>query len=202
MLDSYLRPPVDRLTRTSESLLRRLPLSANVVTLCGLLLVPVIVVSVLYGAFYWALGVIALNRFLDGLDGALARLHGPTDFGGYSDIVADFVFYASIPVAFALYDPTGNALASVILLASFIVSSSSFLAYAIIAAKRGLETTARGKKSFFHLGGLIEGTETIVFCILVCLLPDYYAELAFGFACLCGLSAFGRVLCAYSDFCN
>ena len=202
MLDSHLRPLLNRFFQANESLLRRLPLRANTITLCGALLIPIIVASIAYGAFYLALGLIIVNRMLDGLDGVIARLHGATDFGGYSDIVADFIFYASIPVAFALYDVSENALASVLLLASFIASSSSFLAYAIIAAKRGLETSVRGKKSFFHLGGLIEGTETIVFCLLVCLIPSYYAELAFGFAGLCGISAFGRVVLAYRDFCD
>ncbi len=202
MLDSYLRPSINRFFQANESLLRRLPISANAVTLCGALLIPVIVVSIAYGAFYLALGLIVLNRVLDGLDGVIARLNGATDFGGYSDIVADFIFYASIPVAFALYNAPENAVPSVLLLASFIASSSSFLAYAIIAAKRGLETSVRGEKSFFHLGGLIEGTETIAFCLLVCLIPNYYAELAFVFAGLCGISAFGRVVLAYRDFCD
>lgn len=202
MFDSHLRIPIDRFAGMIAPVLRRLPLRANLVTLFGVLLVPVIMILLVYGEFLIAMGVILLNRILDGLDGMVARLHGATDFGGYSDIVADFVFYASIPVAFALYDPANNALASVFLLASFIASSSSFLAYAIIAAKRGLETSARGKKSFFHLGGLIEGAETILFCLLICLLPDYYAGLAFGFAVLCGISSFGRILFAYRDFCD
>lgn len=202
MLDSYLRQPVDRFFQASESVLRRVPIKANAVTLFGVLLVPALVASVAYGAFFLALGLVILNRLLDGLDGAIARLNGATDFGGYSDIVADFIFYASIPVAFALYDPSNNALPSVLLLASFIASSSSFLAYAIIATKRGLETSAQGKKSFFYLAGLIEGTETIIFCLLVCFLPNFYAELAFGFAFLCGISAFGRVILAYRDFCD
>lgn len=200
MLDPYVRPAVDRFFQVSKPFLLKLPISANMVTLCGAVLIPVIVVLIMSGEFLLALGFIALNRFLDGLDGALARIQGATDFGGYADIVADFLFYASIPLAFALHDSQVNALASVLLLASFIASGSSFLAYAIIAAKRGIETTARGQKSFFHLGGLMEGSETIAFCVLVCLLPEYYVGLALGFAFLCALSSLGRIILAWRDF--
>ena len=60
-----------------------------------------------------------LNRALDGLDGALARLSRVTDRGAFLDIGLDFVFYAAIPLAFAVSDPAANALAAAVLLAAF-----------------------------------------------------------------------------------
>ena len=199
MFDASLRRPIDRLLARSEKLLALLPLSANSVTWCGLSLCLPLLWCLAHGMFSWALLLIVLNRVFDGIDGAIARLRGATDLGGYWDIVADFLFYASIPVGFALYD-VQNALASTLLLASFIGTSSSFLAYAIIASKRQMTTEARGKKSFYHLGGLIEGSETIVFMLLICLIPAYYNILAMIFAGLCALSTGGRMLMAYQDF--
>ena len=49
--------------------------------------------------------MIILNRVADGLDGAVARSTGQTDFGGYLDLVVDFIFYSAIPLAFAIANP-------------------------------------------------------------------------------------------------
>jgi hypothetical protein len=90
---------------------------------------------------------------LDGLDGSVARLTQPTDAGGFLDIALDFVFYAAIPLAFAVANPATNALPAAALLASFIGTGSSFLAFAALAEKRGLTDTALPGKSFYFLGG-------------------------------------------------
>ena len=200
MLDPYFRPGVDRVVNALAARIVRAGVSANMLTLTGFALVPVIVGLIGQGLFVGALVLVLVNRLFDGLDGAVARLQKPTDFGGYLDIVLDFLFYAAVPLGFALYDPAANGLATSLVLVSFIGTGSSFLAYAILAAKRGVETTARGKKSFFHLGGLIEGSETIAFLVLVCLVPEFYAILAMLFALLCGLSTVGRIVIAYRDF--
>ncbi len=61
----------------------------------------------LYLHLYWlALICIVLNRFGDGLDGALARMTRATDGGGFLDIVLDFIFYASVVLGFALANRT------------------------------------------------------------------------------------------------
>jgi hypothetical protein len=61
----------------------------------------------------------------------------PTDRGAFLDITLDFLFYASIPLAFALADPAANALPAAVLLAAFIGTGSSFLAFAVLAERRG-----------------------------------------------------------------
>ena len=90
------------------------------------------------------LGLILLNRLLDGLDGAVARATHPTDFGGFLDIVADFVFYIAVPIGFAMAQPT-NQLPALWLVGSFALTGTSFLAFATLAAKRGIETGAHGR---------------------------------------------------------
>ena len=106
--------------------------------------------------------LILASRIGDGLDGAVAKIAGKTDLGGYLDIVLDFVFYGAIPLGFVLADPAANATAGAVLLLSFYVNGASFLAYAAIAEKRKLATTVRGPKSLFFTTGLAEATETIV----------------------------------------
>ncbi len=92
----------------------------------------------LYLHMYWlALFCIVLNRIGDGLDGALARMTAVTDAGGYLDIVLDFIFYSLVVLGFALAAPKANALAAAVLLFSFVGTGSSFLAFAIMAERRG-----------------------------------------------------------------
>jgi phosphatidylglycerophosphate synthase len=147
-----------------------------------------------------AFALIILNRVLDGLDGAVARATEPTDAGGYLDIVADYVFYGGIPLAFAIADPARNALPAAALLAGFCLTCSSFLAFATIAAKRGLVTVSHGRKSFFYSRGLVEGTETISFFLAMTAMPGWFAELAWLFAGLCLLTAIQRTVTAMSVF--
>ena len=116
-----------------------------------------------------ALVPLLLGRLADGLDGAVARASLQTDFGGYFDIAADFLFYGAIPLAFVILDPVENGVAGAFLLFSFYVNGASFLGYAILAEKRKMTTQARGAKSLYFTGGLLEGTETIAFFVALCL---------------------------------
>ena len=188
-------PPLDRMGRR----LAAAGVSANAVTAAGfavgLLAVPCLALQ-WYGA---ALAVILLNRLGDGLDGAVARRTRLTDLGGYLDIVCDFVFYAAVPFGFALARPE-NAVPAAFLVFSFAGTGSSFLAFAILAAKRGLSTAARGAKSFYHLGGLTEGSETIALFVLLCLAPGAFPPLAWGFGALCWITTVSRILGAAATF--
>ena len=148
--------------------------------------------AVMVDAMIAALVLLLMNRFCDGLDGAIARYHGATDFGGYLDIVLDFVFYSAIPFGFAVNNPE-NAVAASFLIFSFIGTGVSFLAFAILAEKRGISTDIRGKKSFYYLGGLTEGAETITLLVLMCLFPDWFAVLAWVFGCLCWITTATRI---------
>jgi len=76
----------------------------------------------------------------------------------------------------------------------------SFLAFAAVAAKRSLTTTARGPKSIYYLGGLTEGTETIAVFTAFCLFPDAFPVLAYIFGALCWLTTAARVATAHRTF--
>ncbi|PRY72370.1 CDP-alcohol phosphatidyltransferase family protein [Halomonas ventosae] len=134
-----------------------------------------------------ALVAILLNRLGDGLDGALARLtRRASDAGGFLDIGLDFVFYAAVVLGFALAAPAANALAAAFLLFAFIGTGTSFLAFAIMATRHGLERPRFQQKAFYYLHGLTEGTETVLAFVLFCLFPGHFPLLAwiFGAACL------------------
>jgi len=148
----------------------------------------------------WAVLCIVLNRLADGVDGAMARMTAPTDRGAFLDISLDFLFYSSIPLAFAIADPAANALAAAVLIYAFVGTGSAFLAFAIIAAKRGLSSAAYPGKGFYYLGGLTEATETIAVFVAMCFFPAWFAPLAFVFAALCGLTIVMRILAGVRTF--
>lgn len=186
---SALAPTVQRL---ASALVRR-GATADAVTLAG-------AAVGLSGSGLVALGhplaglvLMALGRLADGLDGAIARLTTPTARGAFLDIVLDFLFYASVPLAFAVLDPARNALPAAVLLAAFIGTGSSFLAFAILAERQGLDSAAYPQKGFYYLGGLTEGTETLLCFAAMCLWPAAFPLLAFGFAALCGLTLLTRL---------
>ena len=182
--------------------LARAGVSANALTWIGFAIGLLAAGLISQGAFLSGLLAIGASRVCDALDGAVARQTQATDLGGFLDITLDFVFYASIPLAFAVADPARNALAAAVLLASFVGTASSFLAFAVIAAKRGLHNLAAPDKSFYFLGGLTEGTETLAFFAACCLWPHYFAPLAYGFAALCGLTLVSRVVWGMRAFAN
>ena len=192
----WIRPAVDGMARR----LHAIGVSADTLTFTGFAVGVLAALLIAGGFFTVALGAILLSRLLDGLDGAVARLTMPTDRGGFLDITLDFLFYAAIPLAFAVADPARNALAAAALLAAFMGTGSSFLAFATIATKRGMTSTAYPDKSFFFLGGLTEAGETLAFFIAMCLWPHQFAWLAWIFCGLCALTIAMRIYWGYRAF--
>ena len=200
MLDIHARrlidPPLDRWGRT----LAATGVSANAITLLGLGLGLVAALAVALNAHMAALVLIGLNRLADGLDGAVARVHGKTDFGGYLDITCDFLFYGAIPIGFVWGAPDTAAHAGAWLLGSFYFNGATFLGYAILAERHAMQTAGRGAKSLYFTGGLLEGTETIAFFCCICLFPVHFAPLAWIFGGLCFITAVSRIMLAHQVF--
>ena len=186
---ALLRPV---LNATARGLVRA-GISADALTWLGFAIGIAAALAIAWQAFVVGLVLLLVSRLLDGLDGSVARLTQPTDAGGFLDIALDFLFYAAIPLGFAIADPTNNALPAAVLLASFIGTGSSFLAFAALAEKQGLTDTALPGKSFYFLGGLTEATETIAVFAAMCLWPEHFAVLAYGFAALCVITTAMRV---------
>ena len=195
-LNGALRRPLQRMA----SRLIALGLRADQMTWVGFALGLTAIPLIALGQPQWAILSIALNRLADGLDGAMARLTQPTDLGAFLDISLDFLFYASIPLAFVMADPGRNGLAGTLLIYSFIGTGCTFLAFAVLAAKRGVSNTAYPGKGFYYLGGLTESTETIAVFVLMCLSPKWFGALACGFAGLCALTTITRISAGMSVF--
>lgn len=199
MFDAKLRPLIDPPLNAAGRALAGAGVTANGLTFAGLALGLAGAAAIAFGQIGWGLALILANRLADGLDGAVARARGPSDLGGYFDIVADFAFYVAVPVGFGVLAPA-NAVPALVLVASFVLTGVSFLAFAVIAAKRGAETEAHGKKSFFYSTGLAEGTETIAVFIAMCLAPAWFPVLALGYAGLCALTVVQRSAMAVRAF--
>lgn len=199
MLDGVMRrivsPPLD----VAGAALAARGVTANQVTLAGLAAALAMVVAIAGGHLLLALACLMLSRIADGLDGAVARHAGLSDLGGMLDIVCDFAFYAALPLGFALADGR-DAVPATVLLASFYLNAASFLGFAALAAKRGMETTIRGPKSLYFTTGLAEGTETIAAFVAMLVWPGWFAALAYGFAALCLVTCIARVLLARKVF--
>ena len=188
MIDAKVLPLLHRVyARPARALVAR-GVTADMLTLGGFALGVLTVPALAMGWCGLALVLILLNRMADGLDGAVARVNGPTDRGAFLDIAMDFKFYALVPFGFALLDPTRNALAAAALIATFIGTGSSFLAFASVAAKRGLTSEQYPRKGIYYLGGLTEGTETITVFVAMCLWPQAFWWLAWAYAAACLLT--------------
>lgn len=200
MFDAKIRPLINPALNYAAELLARTGLTPNQMTAIGFFFGLLAFSSLALAHYAWALFFIVLSRLADGLDGPLARHESKeSDLGAFLDIVSDFIFYSGCVFFFVLGQPQ-HALWAAFLIFCFVGSGSSFLAYAVIAAKRGINHERQGKKSFYYLGGLAEGSETIFFLVLMCLVPAAFPYLAGIFGTLCLLTAAGRVRQGMQDF--
>jgi phosphatidylglycerophosphate synthase len=194
VIDASIRLLIDPLLARAGRPLAAIGISADAVTIVGCLLGLTAAVTASFGQFYIALALLIANRIADGLDGAVARATQRTDRGAFLDIVLDFFVYATVPLGFAAWNPDSNALPAAFLLASFVANGSAFLAFSIMAERRGVVTTRHGQKSIYYLAGIAEGFETICFMVAFCIFPSAFPILALVFATLCWISAVGRLV--------
>ena len=200
MLDKAIQQALRPLMTQAARGLVRLGIGADAITFTGFALGMAAAAAIAFQHFLPGLALLMLSRLMDGLDGAVARATRPTDRGGFLDITLDFLFYAAIPLAFAIADPAANALPAAVLLAAFIGTGSSFLAFAIVAEKRRLQSVAFPDKSFYFLGGLTEATETIAAFAAMCLWPGHFALIAYAFAALCAITIALRIVWGWQRF--
>ncbi|MFD0917052.1 CDP-alcohol phosphatidyltransferase family protein [Pseudahrensia aquimaris] len=200
MFDNSIRPKIDPILIRLARHIADAGISANGVTLIGFALGCVAGVLIVFEAYWSALAFLLVSRLCDGLDGAVARLTHKSDFGGYLDIVLDFAFYGLIPTAFIIANPAANAVAGGVLLLTFYVNGASFLAYSVMAEKRGVDESDRGSKSLLYTIGLAEATETIIVFVLFCLLPAWFSLIAWVFAAVVAWTTLSRFMLARQTF--
>jgi phosphatidylglycerophosphate synthase len=186
---ALLKPGLERMARP----LARAGIGADSITLLGFALGLGAALAIARGMPVAGLALLLASRLMDGLDGAVARLTRPTDRGAFLDITLDFLFYASIPLAFAVADPAANALPAAVLLGAFMGTGSTFLAFALLAERRGQKSEDYPQKGIYYLGGLTEAGETLACFVLMCLWPAHFDAWAYGFAALCTLTIATRL---------
>ena len=196
MLDGLMRRLIDPPLAHAARFLVGIGATADGITLTGLVFGLACAGAIAFSLDALALACLAASRLCDGLDGAVARETEKTDRGGYLDIVFDFVFYGAVPLGFALRDPSLFALPAAVLLFTFYINGASFLAFAAVAAKRGMETAARGVKSIYFTAGLAEGTETILAFAVMIVFPAWFPLIAYFFAGLTLMTAISRIVFA------
>lgn len=200
MLDRAALKLVKPLSDKAAAFLSGRGVTADQATLAGFGFGMIAAIMIVAGFTSAAILPLLVNRAFDGVDGALARMNGATERGAFLDISLDFVFYGAIPLAFAASEPQANAMAAAVLLAAFLATGTSFLAFAVMAEKRGFKSTAYPSKSFYYLGGLTEGTETILCFLAMCIWPTHFSQIAYFYAALCALTAGTRLFAGWKMF--
>jgi phosphatidylglycerophosphate synthase len=198
MFDASLRRAKDRLYR---------PLAARLGFLHPALFTLLALLAGLAAAWLAARGSIIpslamwlLNRLLDGLDGLVARAQNKeSDFGGYLDILLDFIVYAAIPIGLVLdYPNPQHYLALVLMLSAFYVNAASWMYLAAILEKRAAHNRAL-QTAIIMPAGLVGGFETIVAYCIFLLLPNAIAPLFIGFAILVFVTTLQRLVWAWRN---
>ncbi len=179
LIRPYTTPALDKFAvKVAES-----GLSANLLTIIGFVLG--FTGCFLVGMHVYPAGLVflVLALLFDGLDGAVARIKGPTELGAYLDMMSGVILFAAFPFFFMLSE-SGHATATAILLFSFVLMGVTNLAYDYFAMKKG----APAAKS-----GIVETGEIVVFIIVSCLYPDGFSFFAAALALMSFAAAFLRM---------
>ncbi len=199
MLDSvirpYLTPSLDKIAERIEAY----QIPVNLITVAALIIGLVGCFCVAIQSYFFGLILLLASRILAGLDGAVARRLGVSDFGTYFDTVCDLIFYAAFVFFFVIALPN-HMLAGLFLIFSYIGTFGSLLAYDILAEKRGVATSAYAPTSLFAASSLAEKSEMMIFMAIVCLSPETFSAVAFLFGILCWITTFGRTMQAWTMF--
>lgn len=190
MLDDRARRAVAPALNAVAARLDSLGVPPLALTIIGWLIGVGACVSAGLGAWTLALILWLANRVFDGLDGPLARRRGATELGGFLDIVADFSIYAGFVVGVAIAVPTAR-LAVLVLLSAYYVSGTAFLALSALLERRG--ASENDDRSLRFVGGLAEGTETVIVYVLFCSLPGHAELIAWIWSGAVAITAVQRV---------
>ncbi|MDG2473968.1 MAG: CDP-alcohol phosphatidyltransferase family protein [Paracoccaceae bacterium] len=200
MFDRHLIVATEKTLLPFAKLLVSRKISANRITIYGFSIGLFGLLCISQNLYIIGLIFILLNRVCDGLDGLVARLTSPSDFGAFLDITLDFMFYALVPLSFVWSDPNQNSLPGIILVVSFFGTGCSFLAFSIFAERNQLHSEDFPKKGIHFFESFMEGGETIFFFCLMCLFPHFFPYIAYFFSFLCILTWISRIKTSFVMF--
>ena len=195
MFDSSLRRFKDRVgTPLAQRMSRVSPMFISMLALVVGLLATY---AAYKGQYIWAFAFWILNRILDGLDGLIARLHDrQSDFGGYVDILTDYIVYAALPLGLVVGSASNERyLALAFLLAAFYVNSASWMYLSAILEKRSAHSPET-QTAIVMPAGIIGGFETIIAYGIFLLFPAHITILFSIFAALVIVTILQRLLWA------
>jgi phosphatidylglycerophosphate synthase len=203
MFDHLLRGLKDRILAPLAHVLRGVPPNFLTVFACLLGLGAAGAAS----QAMWGIGLALwlANRVVDGLDGAVARVaQRQSDFGGYLDILLDFVVYAAVPIGLVVGqmhqgapDAVELALDLALLEALFFVNACSWMYLAAVLEKRQAGATSRGELTTITMPpAIVAGFETIVFFSLFFLFPAHLSGLMLLMAALVAVNIAQRLVWA------
>lgn len=201
MIDKFLRPLKDRIFLPLAEKAGNY-LSPNHISVIGFIFGLSACIMILLSHLYAGLMFWLLNRIIDGLDGTVARLTGKeSDWGGYLDIMLDFILYATIPLCFTLIYSSGplTYIALSVMLGIFYINAASWMYLSAVQEKRSLRNMEKELTSISMPTGLIEGAETIILYTLFFIFPVYLSVLFFSAAGLTLVGIFQRMSWGYKN---
>lgn len=202
MLDTALKPKIDPTLKILAAKLGEIGIGPNQITLYGFVIGFIGCIAVGLQNYMFGLFLILLNRLADGLDGAVARFNADknTDennakraFGAYLDIILDMILFGAFVFLFML-GQLNQAPTATFLLFSFIGIFATSLGHHMLDVPKTDQA-----KPFYHPTKLVEGTEIILFMILVCFYPNGFSAIAALFGILCWVTTISRIWCTYWD---
>ncbi len=205
MFDDYLRRHLERPLARAAALIDRAGVTADRITAAGLIL-GLSSAAAAAGTWWWlSLALWLISRLADGLDGPLARLRGSRDpcqsdsgAGGFFDITADFLVYGSTVVGVAAGVNAAYGAPwwpFLLVLLAYYINGTAFLAFSSIAERS--RRTLNDGRSLSFLGGLAEGTETIVVHSLWLIFSTVAWQIALVWAAVVSISAVQRMVVGY-----
>lgn len=180
MLDSHTRPIATPLFDKAAQHFMSFNLNATQVTLIGLIVGFTGLFAVALGAYIPGLVLLLANRFIDGVDGAMARTTQITPFGAFLDRASRWIIHAGFVLFFSL-SLADQSLASILLL----------FTYVLLIVSASAQDAA--PKPLYALSGIVGETEMIAFMVLACLFPASFAGIAILFAVLCAITGIARL---------
>ena len=197
---------LDRLRKVSAPVLHapaahlsRLGAHANLITVAGFLIGLSAIPAIATHRYMLALAFIVANRMFDAMDGAVARQNTPGPLGQFLDMTLDLIFFAGLPFAFALADPT-RGLAAAFFVFGILASGASSLALTVVAEEQGAGVSPRGYTALGYLARLMEDGEFFLGFALACIVPQWFGVIAYIVGILCFITAGARIAYAVARF--
>jgi phosphatidylglycerophosphate synthase len=198
MFDEKLKPTIDPYLNRLADEVGKLGVKADHVTIYGFIIGIVGCVFIGLQSYLFGLFLILLNRLCDGVDGAVARFNKAqgqpvSKFGAYLDVILDMILFGAFIFLFVLGQPV-HATAAVFILFSYVGLFATALGAHMIGTVENNRT-----RPFYHPVNLVEGSEIILFMVLVCLYPYAFSAIAVVFGVFCWLTTIARIIFTYKD---